>query len=136
MQHLALNDHVLSVVNGNPLEEHSYDSSAGWSDFDAIHSPRQDPTANPLDNWTLNLVAFTGNGESEAQALRTMMKSHEIITVTDGKGQKWGRFTLRNIKTSYTRIVEKGQAQIVKMTLTLKEYRQQDENPSKTVRNR
>ena len=32
-----------------------------------------------------------------------------------------------------THIVEKGQAQIVKMTLTLKEYRQQDENPSKTV---
>ena len=114
MQHLALNDHVLSVVKGNPLEEHSYDSSAGWSDFDAIHSPRQDPTANPLDNWTLNLVAFTGNGESEAKALRTMMKSHEIITITDGKGQKWGRFTLRNIKLAIHALLKKAKPKLSK----------------------
>ncbi|HAS6054709.1 TPA: hypothetical protein I7122_18420 [Vibrio vulnificus] len=135
MQHLALNDHVFSVVKGNPLEDHTYDTSGGWSDFDAIDSPRQDPTSNPLDNWTLNVVAFKGDGEAEAEALRAMAKAHEIVMVTDGKGRSWGRFTLRNVKTSYTKIIEKGQAQVVKITLTLKEYRQKDENPSQAQRN-
>jgi hypothetical protein len=130
MQHLALNDHVFSVVNGNPLESHAYETSGGWSDFDAIECPRQDPKANPLDNWTLNVVAFKGDGEAEADALRTMAKAHEIVMITDGKGRSWGRWTLRNVKTSYTRIIEKGQAQVVKITLTLKEYRQKDEDTS------
>ncbi|MFA1575674.1 phage tail protein [Vibrio cyclitrophicus] len=130
MQHLALNDHVFSVVKGNPLEGHTYDTSGGWFDFDAIDSPRQDPTANPLDNWTINVVAFKGDGEAEAEALRAMAKAHEIVMITDGKGRSWGRFTLRNVKTSYTKIIEKGQAQVVKITLTLKEYRQKDENDS------
>ncbi|AUI87570.1 hypothetical protein BS333_14220 [Vibrio azureus] len=132
MKHLALNDHVFSVVQGNPLETHSYETSGGWSDFDAIESPRQDPTSNPLDNWTLNVVAFKGEGEAEAQQLRAMAKSHEIVMVTDGKGRKWGTFTIRNVSTSYTRLIEKGQAQVVNITLTLKEYRQYNENTSQT----
>ena len=130
MQHFALNDHVFSVVKGSPLEDHTYESFGGWSDFDAIESPRQDPTANPLDNWTLNVVAFKGDGEPEAESLRAMAKAHEIVMVTDGKGRSWGRFTIRSVKTSYTRIVEKGQAQVVKITIALKEYRQKDENQS------
>ncbi|UJX32989.1 phage tail protein [Vibrio parahaemolyticus] len=133
--HLSLNDHVMSLINGNPLEEHTYETIAGWSDFDAIESPRQDPTSNPLDNWTQSFVAFKGDGEAEAEALRTMAKAHEIVMVTDGKGRSWGRFTIRNVKTSYTKIIEKGQAQVVKITLTLKEYRQKDENPSQAQRN-
>ncbi|MFZ3441096.1 phage tail protein, partial [Vibrio harveyi] len=132
---LSLNDHVMSLINGNPLEEHTYETIAGWSDFDAIESPRQDPTSNPLDNWTQSFVAFKGDGEAEAEALRTMAKAHEIVMVTDGKGRSWGRFTIRNVKTSYTKIIEKGQAQVVKITLTLKEYRQKDENPSQAQRN-
>ena len=130
-EHLALDEHVFSVKQSNPLEGHSYETSSGWSDFDAIDCPRQDPTANPLDNWTLNLVAFKGSGEAEAEALRAMAKAHKVVQATDSKGKNWGTFTIRNVKTSYTKIIDSGQAQIVKITLTLKVYRQRNESTSK-----
>lgn len=129
MQHLALNDHVFSVVNRNPVEDHTHETTAGWSDFDAIANPRQRPTANPLDNWTLNVVAFKGDGKLEADVLRQMAKAHEIVMITDGEGHSWGRWTIRSVKAQYTKIRERGIAQVVKISLVLKEYRQ-DENPS------
>jgi len=126
MQHLALNDHVLSVVNNNPLEEHTLDSVAGWSDFDAIESPIQTPSSNPLDSWSLSVVALSGDGKAEAEALRSMAKAHEIVMITDGEGHSWGRWTIRSVKASYTRIIERGRSQVVKITLNLKEYRQNE----------
>ncbi|MEI2421348.1 phage tail protein, partial [Arthrospira platensis SPKY2] len=80
----------------------------------------------PLDSWSLSVVALAGDGKAEAEALRSMAKAHEIVMITDGEGHSWGRWTIRSVKASYTRIIERGRSQVVKITLNLKEYRQNE----------
>lgn len=127
--HIAIDDHILSPVQRNGLTQHTYTSDGGWTVSDAIAGPRQVKTARALDDWALDVKAFRGNGQREADALRAMQKGQRVVMVTDGSGKSWGRWTIVSIRTSYIKLIDNGVAQVLKISLTLREYRQ-DENTS------
>ncbi|HDM8166658.1 phage tail protein [Vibrio harveyi] len=129
MQHLAIDDYALSLIKRNPLESSSYTSDGGWQLSDTILEPRQIKTSRALDKWDLNVVAFKGEGMEAAEGLRAKQKEQKPVMVTDGTGKSWGQWTINTIKTEYTKIIERGVAQVLKITISLTEYRQ-DENQS------
>ena len=129
MQHLAINDHVFSVEKKTPVEGSTHTVDGGWKISDTIESPRQVKTSRGLDTWNIDVIAFRGDGMTEAEAINDIAKAQEVVTITDGRGKHWGRWTLHKITTKYTKIIERGVAQVVKINLALVEYRQ-DENTS------
>lgn len=122
--HFALDDHVFSPVTRNGVSDHAYSSDGGWIVSDAIANPRQVPTSRALDDWTLNLKAFSGDGQEEVDALRAMQADHKVVTVTDGRGRLWGRWTITKLNASYIKLIDNGVAQVLKISISLREYRQ------------
>ena len=134
MHHLAINDHVFSIVKNtekrkNPLEGSTHTLDGGWTISDAIENPRQVKTSRALDKLVLDVIAFRGDGMDEAEAIRAIAKAQEVVTITDGRGKNWGRWTIHKVKTKYTKIIERGVSQVVKINISLVEYRQ-DESTS------
>lgn len=127
--HLAIDDHVFSVVRKNPTEGSTHVVDGGWSISDAIESPRQVKTSRALDTWNIDVVAFKGEGMEEAEAIDEMAKAQKPVTITDGRGKNRGRWTIQKVKTKHTKVVEKGISQVVKINISLLEYRQ-DESTS------
>lgn len=129
MQHLAIDDYALSTIKKRPLTDSTYVSDGGWQVSDTVLEPRQIKTSRALDTWDLNVIAFRGEGMETAQALRDIQKEQRPVMITDGMGRAWGQWTIKTIKTEYTKVVERGVSQVVKMSISLMEYRQ-DENQS------
>lgn len=124
MQHLAIDDHVLSVVKRNPLEGSTHVSDGGWHIADTVESPTLFKSARALDTWDTNVVAFKGDGMKEARALRAIQAKQEPVMITDGLGYSWGRWVIKRIQTQYTKIIDNGQAQVVKINLSMVEVRE------------
>lgn len=123
MQHLAMDDHVFSVVKRNSLEGSSYTSDGGWQVVDTIEKPTLFKTARGLDTWDLNVVAFKGDGMKEADALRAIQKTQQPLMITDGVGKSWGRWVIKRIQTQYTKLKDNGEAQVLKINISLLESR-------------
>lgn len=129
MQHLSIDDHVFSRINKNALQGSSHKSDGGWKVVNVIENPRLYRTSRDLDTWDLDVVAFKSDGMIEADTLRAKKNEGKAVMITDGQGKSWGQWVIKSISTQYTQIVENGVAQVLKIKISLLEYRQ-DENAS------
>nr|WP_274602158.1 phage tail protein [Vibrio sp. S9_S30] len=121
-----MDDIVLAVLKNTPVQKMQYTSDGGFHEVAAIQSPRQLKTARALDDWVLTVKAFKGDGMKHAEALRAKQKQQAPVMITDGTGKSWGQWTLKTIKTEYTRLIDNLQAGELIIHLTLKEWRQDE----------
>lgn len=121
-QHLAIDDDAFSVLKRNPVEGMTRTSSGGYVIVDTIERPKQVKTSLDLDKLTLNVCAYQGDGMEEADRLHAKQKQREPVMITDGLGKSWGRWVIKSVTTKYTKIVEKGIAQVLKIDISLEEF--------------
>lgn len=126
MAQVVIDDHVFDSVKRNPVKGMNRTTDGGFTVIDTLDGQRQIKTARNLDNRTLVIVAYQGDGMAEADALAEMAKKQEPVIITDGQGASWGRWTIQKVASKYDRVLELGIAQVIVNTLSLLEYRQDD----------
>ncbi len=126
MAQIVIGDHLFDVVKRNPIKEMSRTTDGGWIVVDTLDSPVQIKSARGLDERTIEVIAYQGAGMEEADALANMAKLQKPVIITDGLGKTWGKWTIQKVTTKYERVVERGISQVLRNSLSLLEYRQDE----------
>ncbi|NGZ18015.1 hypothetical protein G6Z94_11760 [Vibrio aestuarianus] len=133
MAQIVIADHIFDVVKRNPVKSMNRTTDGGWIVVDTIESPKQIKGARALDKRTIDVIAYQGDGMDEADALAALAKAQNPVIITDGMGKSWGKWTIQSVTTKYERVQERGIAQVLRNSLSLLEYRQ-DEHVSISTR--
>lgn len=126
MAQIVVDDHLFDVVKRNPVKGMSRTTDGGWIVVETIDSPVQIKGARALDKRTIDVIAYQGVGMEEADVLAALAKSQKPVIITDGLGKSWGKWTIQSVTTKYERVVERGISQVLKNSLSLLEYRQDE----------
>jgi len=122
---LLIDDHIFNpVTSRNPVEGIERTTDGGWTTVDTIQNPKQIKSARKLDTGKIDVVAYKGDGMEEARALRLMADTDQPVMITLGTGESWGQWTIKTVTTKYTKIKERGISQVLKISISIEEYRQ------------
>lgn len=126
MAQLVIADHVFDVVKKNPVKSMSRTTDGGWMVVDTIEVPKQIKVARALDKRSIDVISYQGDGMEEADALAELAKAQVPVIITDGQGKSWGKWTIQSVTTKYERVVERGISQVLRNSLSILEYRQDE----------
>lgn len=126
MAQLVIADHVFDVVKRNPVKSMSRTTDGGWMVVDTIEVPKQIKVARALDKRSIDVISYQGDGMEEADALAELAKAQVPVIITDGQGKSWGKWTIQSVTTKYERVVERGISQVLRNSLSILEYRQDE----------
>tara|TARA_R110000772_G_scaffold164199_2_gene275586 strand:- start:258 stop:665 length:408 start_codon:yes stop_codon:yes gene_type:complete len=127
-QQLSLGGFVFSQQGEFAYETLERKSSGGWQRIDIVNAkPRAHNTGQGAETVRLRGKAFYAYGMDKLDELRALQAKREPLTLVDGHGVNWGRWTFDDLNENQERIIDDGTAMIVRWEMLLTEYSDEED---------
>lgn len=122
-QQLSLGGFVFSQQGEFAYETLERKSSGGWKRIDIVNAkPRPQNTGQDAETVRLSGTAFYAHGMNKLDELRDLQGVRAPLTLVDGRGVNWGRWTLDELRENQSRIIDDGTAMVINWEIQLTEY--------------